>query len=258
MICTPEHCLIAAAWKLGINDPTLIAWIIVAAYLLATWYCWRVARRISKELANTSSRANLCVESTQSKDVHLATAEVVASQDLSKRKTLSSIVNFKSAALWYLLAAIMLVMGANKQLDLHGPIVPRIQKALFWNDYWSFNAILFVVVASLMTIVGLVVGIRWLIRQSHRLQLAYLALASMLVLEVVRFSPNRFSKLLVYHLLNEDESWLHIHTIELLELFVLLVICWLARTTIQQELEKSVDEGQGLQAEAEASVRNDA
>jgi cell division protein FtsW (lipid II flippase) len=69
------------------------------------------------------------------------------------------------------------------------------------------------------------------------LQLAYLALASLLTLEVVRFSPNRFSKLLVYHLLNHDDNWLHMHTIEILELAVLLVICWLAKATIKHEIQ---------------------
>lgn len=198
----------ASDWKFGINDPTLIAWIIVGFYLLTMWYCWRAGRRVP-----LSERSDVPSESAQS-TVWL------------------SITGSTTAALWFLLAVIMLFMGANKQLDLHSPIVPRLQKALFWNDYWSVNAIIFVVVATVVGLVTSIVGLRLLFRQSRRLQVAYLAFASLLALQAVRFSPTRLSDVLVYHLLHEDEGWLHIHTIEVLELLILLVISWLARKTI--------------------------
>ncbi|MFO0943147.1 MAG: hypothetical protein U0930_20620 [Pirellulales bacterium] len=217
-----EFRLIAAAWKFGINDPTLIAWIIVVGYLVAMWYCWRVAR--STRNCHSSS-----METTDSTSATFA----------------GKLFRSRACLLWYLLGAIMLLMGVNKQLDLHSLIVPRIQKALFWNEYWSVNAVIFVVVTSFLAITGLIVGIRLLMRQSHRLQLAYLALATLLTLEMVRFSPNRFSKLLVYHLLYEDESWLHVHTIELLELAVLVVICWLARATIKHETQTEKFDSEG-------------
>ncbi len=199
----------ASDWKLGINDPTLIAWIIVGFYLLTMWYCWRAGRRV--QLSQDSVKPNEAVQSS----------------------AWLSFTGSTTVALWFLLAVIMLFMGANKQLDLHSLIVPRLQKALFWNDYWSVNAIIFVVVATVVGLVTSFVGLRLLFRQSWRLQVAYLAFASLLVLQAVRFSPTRLSNVLVYHLLNEDEGWLHIHTIEVLELLILLVISWLARKTIK-------------------------
>jgi hypothetical protein len=66
-------------WRLGIGDPTLIGWATVVAYFAAVWGCARAAWR--EPLADGSPRV-------------------------------------KPSRFWLALAALMLALGINKQLDL--------------------------------------------------------------------------------------------------------------------------------------------
>ena len=71
-------------WHFGINDPEPVGWLIFSAYLLVAALCWMCARK-----------------STQS----------------SCRKSVSD------PFLWWCLAALMLLFGINKQLDLQTPFI---------------------------------------------------------------------------------------------------------------------------------------
>jgi len=97
------------SWSPGIGDPTLAGWITVLGYLVASYLCLRVFRRLSAEDPELGGAR-----------VHLAARLIPFLLALiGRRRRLSALpVDSRIAALWLGLALILLLLGINKQLDL--------------------------------------------------------------------------------------------------------------------------------------------
>ena len=124
-------------WRLGIGDPSLMGWLTVAAYLIASVLCWRCAVRASAHDGG-------------------------------------------AWAVWYLLAAVLLVMGVNKQLDLQSWIT-QVGRDTTKAYGWPKRVIQMWFVAGVAVAGPVILGsVMWLARRSFR-QLA-LALVGVLFL----------------------------------------------------------------------------
>jgi len=171
-------------WSLGINDPTLFAWLIVGFYLLGAVGCWRSQKKLSSK----------------------------------SRKEFPS---------WQLLSCILILLGLNKQLDLHTPLlmlIHRIQSEWVWSLEMGLAAL--VAVTMIIAIISLR-HYRVGISSDYMLLSAYGILAALLIVQVSRFSTYYIGSWLTYHLLNAEGIW-HLHLIELVELSLVVLICVLA------------------------------
>ena len=164
-------------WTLGFNDPSLIAWLLVAAYLCVAYLCWRAGKR-----TGGGSQAT-------------------------------------SAPLWTLLALSFVLMGVNKQLDLHQPILDALRN--IWTDQSGSKPIFWdsaILAVAGMVAIALGISFFTLLHKATRLaQWSFGILVSLLAAQAVRFLGGPVSELLVTHVF-ADEGILHIHLIELLEL----------------------------------------
>lgn len=90
LACVAAACLgatVEGRWRPGIGDPTVMGWVTVAAYLAAAFLCARVARAIALPPPGYPRRGER-----------------------------------RQRAFWWLLAAALLVLGVNKQLDLQSAL----------------------------------------------------------------------------------------------------------------------------------------
>ncbi len=192
-------------WKFGVNDPSLIAWVIVVAYFVTAALCWRA--RTSATLAQESTHGVLwsflssamillCVN--KQLDLHKWCMDFF--RDLFTRKNVSP----------WLLGGLL----------LGGMIAIAILLAVF---VWLFRFKIFR-------------------KASNELRCAYVTLVSLLGLQVLRFLPGPISGLLLLHVFTEEEGLLHIHFIELLELGSLVAISYLARASFFGSSAESVGE----------------
>ena len=176
----------ASDWVFGINDPSLIAWVIVAAYGFATFFCWR---------AQNSSR----VGKTPGKRM-----------------------------LWASLSLMLLLLGFNKQLDLHDLVMDIVADVVSGENRSRALQGFLIVGVIVLGAAALWLGNKFLRESSRELRWAYFAFLSLLVFQFLRFMPGTMGRLLVTHIFTEEEGLFHVHTIELIELPILIIISYWA------------------------------
>lgn len=124
--------LTAIEWKPSVGDPTAIGWIITVAYFVAAFLC---------------RRAGLAEK---------------------KQRVISAFPN--NYWLWFGLAALLLVLGINKQLDFQTFLISlgrAIAKENGWYHYRSEVQFSFVMIAGLLGFL-LFIGLLWLFRKCWR------------------------------------------------------------------------------------------
>ena len=187
-------------WKFGVNDPSLIAWVIVFAYFVTAALCWRA--RTDARLAAVSANwmlwavlsftmILLCIN--KQLDLHRVCLDF--GRDLFAGKIVSP----------WLLGACLLggMIGC----------------------------------AGILAFTVWLLRVKFLRKPSRELCWAYALLVSFLVLQVLRFLPGPISSLLLLHVITEEEGLLHIHSIELLELGSLIAISLLAHVSFYRSNE---------------------
>lgn len=135
----------------------------------------------------------------------------------------------QSRTLWTLLSLSLVVLGFNKQLDLH-QLAAIAAKDLVAARH-DVPQWLLAVVGLCVAVAGL--ALTWLVVKRYARALVDLRwelgiFVSLLVLQVLRFLPGPISKLLLAHVITEEEGVLHIHIIELFELAGLVAISYRA------------------------------
>ena len=83
--------LLAAGWVFGANDNSFIAWLIFGLYFVVAWLCGLTIRKAAAESESGARRAPSWAAVTP--------------------------------WLWTLLCPVLVVLGFNKQLDLHQPLL---------------------------------------------------------------------------------------------------------------------------------------
>ncbi len=151
-------------WRLGIGDHNVIGWSTVAAYLIAAWLCGAYARRADR---------------------------------------ISPVVRFRwHRSFWWSLAAVMLLMGINKQLDLQNWLTAvgrQLARTQGWHDQRRTIQIWFVAgIASISLI--LLTWLGWAFRRDWRQHgLALFGIVSLVTFVMVRAAS--------FHHVDEFLSW---------------------------------------------------
>ncbi len=182
-------------WEFAVNDPSLIAWVIVIAYLVTAGLCWR-ARTGALIAANSANGILWAV--------------------LSFTMILLCINKQLDLHKGFLDFCRDLLAGRNVSPWLLGA--------------WLFGGM--IGCAGLLAVIVWLLRVKFLGKISRELCWAYAILVSLLGLQVLRFLPGPISSLLLLHVFTEEEGLLHIHSIELLELGSLIAISFLARVSI--------------------------
>ena len=138
---------------------------------------------------------------------------------------------------WVFLTVILVLLGINKQLDLHLLVMEKMGDFLATTNVGGLSRPLLLAIAVLLFVL-LALAWRLLSRFLFHIRLgrhqfvAFAALIVLLVSQVARFLPGPLSHVLVYHVFSEDEkSLFHLHYIELLELFCFMVVGFTAITS---------------------------
>jgi len=182
-------------WTFGVNDPSIFAWLIFAAFFLAACFCWLASR---------------------SPEGH----------DLPRRNLA-----------WVLMSIILVVLGINKQLDLHQLVLDYVRELFASTNISELSPVIWVaiaVVAGSLTVLAWRVCVTYPFRFNRHLFFAFGALIIFLGAQVVRFLPGPTSRLLVAHVFSVEEGLFHLHVIELIELGSLMVIGFFARATLHR------------------------
>ena len=182
----------ASQWTFGINDPSLIAWLIFVVYFVTAILCWR------------------------------ARAGALPARESGTR------------ILWIVLSFCLILLGLNKQLDLHR-LVMDVGRELIAERKHSL-VLRGGIIAGTGVLAGcvLLLGLKFLRGSNREVRWAYAIFFDLLGVEVLRFLPGPMSGLLVTHVFTAEEGLFHIHTIELLELGSLTVIGLLARASVRR------------------------
>lgn len=172
-------------WSLGVNDPTLIAWIIVGCYLIGSMGSWR-----------------------SQKQWH----------NLGKNNEFPA---------WGLLSGILVLLGINKQLDLHTPILMVIRQIQSESAWLLAIGTVAIIVGLAITVMISFLHIRFGFTYNIRLLSAYGALGALLMVQIIRFSASRHGSWFTLHPFGDEGIW-HIHLIELIELLLIGLVGILA------------------------------
>ena len=158
-----------ATWHWGYDDSSLVGWTVTAAYLFAAGLCAQAGLRMRRASGNSAGQYQP----------------------------------------WWFLAAVLLFLGLNKQLDLQTLLINAgrgMARAEGWFGYRRIVQAAFVVLFTLALVAGLVACVtKW--RPFFRERPLVLAgLLSLLLLVVIRASGfNHVEELL--HLDLHDDSW---------------------------------------------------
>ncbi len=181
-------------WKFGVNDPSLIAWVIVVAYFVTAALCWR------------------------------ARTGAIHAPD-STNGMLWSVLSFTM-----ILLCINKQLDLHKWcMDFIRDLLARRNVSPWLPGVWLLCGM--IAIAILLAVFVWLFRFKILRKASSELCWAYVTLVSLLGLQVLRFLPGPISGLLLLHVFTEDEGLLHIHSIELLELGSLAAISYLARAS---------------------------
>jgi|LakMenE18May11ns_1017448.scaffolds.fasta_scaffold9851366_1 hypothetical protein len=172
-------------WRLGINDPTLFAWLIVGFYLLGAIGCWRSQK-------NSQWRKGTRI--------------------------------FPS---WGLLGGALLILGINKQLDLHTPLLMNLQRIRSDSTSSSAIGLAFLLSVSVLIATCWSYRNRFVYDVNFRLFSVCSALVALLSVQVLRFSTGAIASWLTMHPFGDDGIW-HLHLVELFELALIVLISVLA------------------------------
>lgn len=136
---------------------------------------------------------------------------------------------------WVFLTCVLVLLGINKQLDLHQLLLDKIRDFMASTNFNEVSRTLLIATAILPI---LLTALAWrLIRHFHfglnRHQvIVFVALVVLLALQVLRFLPGPLAHVLVTHVFSDDEkSLFHLHYIELCELFCFIGIGFVALTS---------------------------
>lgn len=198
----------ASTWTFGINDPSLIAWVIFGVFFAVAYLCWRAR-----------TNATLALEP-------------------------------RIPLLWTILSIALILLGVNKQLDLHRLIMDVGRDLVAAQAWRSYSPVLLGVFVTSVVVLGVFVllfGINGFRVSNRELRIAYGTLIGLLAAQVVRFLPGPIAGILVTHIF-ADEGLFHTHLIEFLELGCLGMIGFVARADArrnvvcikQKELEQHV------------------
>jgi hypothetical protein len=165
-------------WQLGINDPTVIAWIIFGLYLVASLLCWRTFAYCEK-------------------------------------------VNGTRPRAWVILSLMLFSLAVNKQLDLHSLAIQKLREIPIGNSgKWLGYLLACAITTTLFFAI-------FRLSSSMRMRTATIALFSIVFLQAVRFANLTVGAFLSAHPISDDGLF-HTHVIEILELFLISLICYCA------------------------------
>jgi len=138
-------------WRPGIGDPILIGWTITLAYFIIAFLCWLTGLAEKKNIPNTR-RAEVYI-------------------------------------LWFGLAALLFVLGLNKQLDFQTLLTSlgrEIAKANGWYDIRREVQRVFIILIATFSFLSLSAMIWWLRSYSRKYWLILLGLSIIIIFVVIR------------------------------------------------------------------------
>lgn len=156
--------LAAITWRPRIGDPTLMDWCITGGYLAACMICFVAARREG-----------------------VAEPEAVQS----------------SARFWMALAAMMLALGLNKQLDLQTLLTQLGREIARWGGWYGERRVIQAAFAFNCAILGAVfagMGLRMIWGQKLAAYLAYLGVVFLVTFVVIRAASFHHIDTILYRL----------------------------------------------------------
>ena len=184
-------------WKLLVNDPSLIAWVIVIAYFVTAALCWR-------------ARTSALLSAVSANGMHWAVLSfTMILLCINKQLDLHKVC-----------------LDFGRDLFAGRNVSPWLLGA------WLIGGM--IGCAGLLAVTVWLLRVKFLRKPSRELCWAYAILVSFLGLQVLRFLPGPISSLLLLHVFTEEEGLLHIHFIELLELGSLVAISFLARVSVNR------------------------
>ena len=99
------------SWSPGIGDPTVVGWVTVVGYLVASGLCWRQFRRLDETDGGGQRAGGRSTPGTA--------VSAIARALVTTRGRLRALpAHERLRALWLGLAVVLLLLGINKQLDL--------------------------------------------------------------------------------------------------------------------------------------------
>ncbi len=138
-------------WHPGIGDPTIIGWIITLAYFIMALLCWWTG--------------------------------------MAEKKNILNICRHDSHVLWFGLAALLFVLGLNKQLDLHTLIISlgrEIAKANGWYDMRREVQRVFILLIVMFSFFSLGTLVWWLKGYWKKYWFVLLGVAIIIIFVVIR------------------------------------------------------------------------
>jgi hypothetical protein len=145
--------IVNGRWQPGIGDPSFMGWLITAAYLVAFLFCGIYARQTYR---------------------------------------ISSIKSGRHDVFWWILAAIMLLMGINKQLDFQCLLISIIKRTAQNRQWYPQRQILQVWFIAGVAIFGLIllIWLGWKFRRFWRQYgLALLGILLLITFIIIRAAP---------------------------------------------------------------------
>lgn len=151
-------------WSAGIGDPTVMGWLTVVAYFVATWLCLR---------------AFMVEKAGPPRPYHQA---IAALYRVVRKHWPTPPVPARRAGLWLALAGILGALGINKQLDLQSLLTELGRVAAIEGGWYEQRRAVQVgfIGATLVTAAAAVAALGWLVR--GHLRDFRLALGGMVVL----------------------------------------------------------------------------
>lgn len=157
-----RRAVVGLRWRPGIGDPTFVGWLTVAAYgIAAAGAVWAFAgaRASQRRLAGEDQRA---------------------ARDRRSMKQL-----------WLLIAITMVLLGANKQLDLQTLLIQKIRQRAYVDGWYGDRRRYQVDFIVAMTLAALLAGVAlsvWLRRSLARMALAIAGLGMLVLFVLIRAS----------------------------------------------------------------------
>ena len=163
-------------WSPGIGDPTVLGWVTVVAYLAAAWLCYRAAVTVGGGLGDAGASTR------------------------------------RERILWSLFAGALLLLGLNKQLDLHSALTEALRVVSrdqgWYESRREYQAAFVGILASVaaLGVVGLT-AFTW--RMSRSIKLAGLGLGVLAAFVLVRAASfHHADQLLGSRVLGLKASWI--------------------------------------------------